>query len=127
MLQDTQVYSRLFYESKLKQLIDQEFEDRSPTKEERFAMALKVTKREWENESEEVRAIVKAKKEELQLERSEADLIPTSEDKQVQAINNLGSVVSAFLQHLKQTTGWTGFLVIGGPKPDHGGNLTIAS
>ena len=124
MLQDTHIYSKLFFDSKLKAIVDEELKNKSATKEERFAVALQVTKREWDNESEEVKAMVRAKKEEMQSERSEPDGTPgTKQD----AIDNLSTVAGAFLQHLKETTGWTGFLVVGGPKPNFGGDLAIAS
>ena len=121
MLQDTQVYSKLFYESKLKAIVDLELGDQTPTKGERLAKVVEVAKREWEKESEEVKAMVKARKDEMEMERG-------LDDKPSQAsISDLSQVVGSFLKHVKQTTGWTAFLVAGGPNPDLGGALAIAS
>jgi hypothetical protein len=120
--QDSQVYSKLFYESKLKVVVDRELDGKNPTKGERLARVIDVAKREWENESDEVKEIVRAKKEEMEIERE----LPGDKRSQA-AIDNLSQVVGAFLKHVKQTTGWTAFLVAGGPNPDLDGALSLAS
>src|SRR5271154_4834509 len=85
--QDSQVYSKLYYESKLKAIVDHELEGQNPTKGERFAKVVEVAKREWQSESEEVKQIVRAKKEEMEIEQE-------SGDKRSQAsIDNLSHVV----------------------------------
>jgi molecular chaperone GrpE (heat shock protein) len=117
-LQDTQVYSKLYYKSKLKAIVDEELKDKAPKKQERFAKVMEVTKREWAKESEEVKETVRRKRDEMQQAKDKPS--PA-------AIDNLSHVVHNFLRHLRQTTGWTGFLVIGGPQPDTGGELAIAS
>jgi hypothetical protein len=43
------------------------------------------------------------------------------------AIDDLSYVASAFLSHIKHMTNWTGFMVLGGLKPDIGGNIAITS
>jgi hypothetical protein len=106
-LQETQVYSKMFYESKLKAIIDDELKGKSVTKPERLSKTVEVTKREWENESEDVKDEVRKRREELKREQSSEEALSQA------AIDNLGHVVSTFLQHLKKTTGWTGFFVIG--------------
>src|ERR1700722_6763209 len=131
-LQDTEAYSKLFYESKLKRIVDEEIAGKSLTHNEKLAKIVDVTKREWVKESDDVKAQVKAMKEELQHGRANlanptGDSTVTS-PKQIQAaIDELSYVGGAFLRHLKKTTGWTGFIVAGGPKPDIGGDIAIAS
>jgi hypothetical protein len=120
-LQETHVYSKLYYDSKLKAIIDKELESKPATKQERLSKMTEVTKREWANESEAVKDEVRKRKDEIEKEKGSEEVASQA------AIDSLGHVVGTFLQHLKQTTGWTGFLVMGGPKPDLGGGLAIAS
>src|SRR4051812_35893904 len=97
-LQDTEVYSKLFYESKLKHIVNEETIGKSLNRTEKLAKIVEVTKWEWALESDEVKAEVKAKKEELQNERKpdlSSDLTPSPEQYQA-AINDLSYVTSAF-------------------------------
>jgi hypothetical protein len=126
-LQDTEAYSKLFYESKLKTIVEAEWAGKSLSQTEKLAKILEVTKREWAVESDEVKAKVKAMKTELQKERSPDPTSPPSPQQLQAAIDDLSYVASAFLTHIKQTTNWSGFMVLGGPKPDIGGEIAIAS
>ena len=105
--------------------MEAEIAGRSLSQTEKLAKILEVTKREWAVESDEVKAKVKLTKAELQKERGSAG--EPSPDKFQVAINDLSYVASAFLTHIKQTTNWTGFLVLGGPKLDIGGEMAVAS
>jgi hypothetical protein len=128
-LRDTEVYSKLFYESKLKGLVDGETEGSTFTSAERFHKVMEVMKREWALESDAVKAQVQAMKEELQKERdskANGDSEPTPKQRQA-AIDNLNHVASTFLLHIKRTTGWTGFVVLGGPKLNAGTDVAVAS
>ena len=128
-LQNTEIYSKLYYEDKLKAIVDAEIDGKVLTTNERLAKILEVTKREWEKETEEVKARVFAMKDELRERASKPpsdSSQPSSEDYQ-NAINNLTNVASSFLDHIKKTTGWIGFMVLGGPKPDIGDSIAISS
>jgi hypothetical protein len=111
----------MFYESKLKAIVAEELEGKQATKGEKFKKLMEVTKREWAKENDAVKEQVRERKEAMEREQ-ESDSQAT-----IDAIDDLGHVVGAFLQHIKRTTGWTGFLIIGGPKPDLGGDLVITS
>jgi hypothetical protein len=128
-LQDTEVYSKLFYASKLKGIVDAEIAGMSLTQSEKLAKIVEVTKREWAHESDEVKEQVQVMKEEPR-DRShnlaEGSTTPSPEQYQA-SIDNLSCVADAFLDHIKRTTGWTGFVVLGGPKPDLGGEIVIGS
>jgi hypothetical protein len=127
-LQDAEVYSKLFYETRIKKIVDEEIGDATLTRSERLAKIVEVTKREWAKESDEVKNEVKAKKEEMQAERKQSDPDSAPSAKQCRsAIDNLSHVAAAFLKHIKQTTGWTAFLVVGGPRPDSERELAITS
>jgi hypothetical protein len=106
-LRDMEVYSKLFYETKLKSVVEEEIKDFGLSATERFSKVLKVTKQEWEKETDEVKAEVQAKKLELQKERN--GLQPLTSKQRQAAIDDMNHVVSAFLLHIKRTTGWTGF------------------
>jgi hypothetical protein len=125
-LQDTEVYSKLFYASKLKSIVDVEVAGMSLTQTEKLAKIREVTKREWANESDEVKEQVRAKKEEPHDLKLTEGTTPSPEQYQ-ESIDDLSFVVNAFLDHIQETTGWTGFMVLGGPKPDIGGEIAIAS
>jgi len=128
-LQDTEVYSKLYYQSKIKAIVDKEIDGKVLTTTERLAKIIDVTKREWAKETEEVKARVYTMKEELRTSKPQlpSDSSPASPDHYQTAIDSLGNVTSAFLDHVKQTMGWTGFMVLGGPKPDIGGSIAISS
>src|SRR4051812_44181098 len=68
-LQDTEVYSKLFYESKLKSIVEAEIAGEPLTHGKRLVKVVEVTKREWARESEEIKKEVRAKKEELEKDR----------------------------------------------------------
>jgi hypothetical protein len=124
--QDTEIYSKLFYESKLKRIIDAEVAGLSNS--EKLAKIVEVTRREWEGESDEVRAQVKAMKEDQRHSPQPlGDSATPSPEQRQAAINELGYTASAFLDHVQKTTGWTGFMVLGGPKPDIGDEMAIGS
>lgn len=129
-LQDTEVYSKLFYESKLKDIIEEESADKTLTHAERLAKIVEVTKREWSKESDQVKAQVEATKLKLREEHGENQpsegKVPSAMQYQA-AIDNLSYTATAFLRHIKQTTNWTGFMVFGGPKPDIGDDIAITS
>jgi hypothetical protein len=111
-------------------MVDAEIAGKTLTTTQRLATIVDVTKREWANEAESVKEQVYAKKEELVRERSTQKVLTegtTSPEQYQTAINNLGNVASAFLDHIKQTTGWIGFMVLGGPKPDIGGEMAVGS
>jgi hypothetical protein len=119
-LHEAQVYSKLYYESKLKAIVDEELKGTWLTPQERLPKTVEVTKREWANESDEVQRQVRERRKELRKEQNSDQALSW-------AIDHLGHVVGDFLQQLKKATGWTGFFVTGGPKPDMGGELAIAS
>jgi acetoin utilization deacetylase AcuC-like enzyme len=96
MLQDTQVYSKMFYESKLKRIIEEELRGQSPLRNEQFAKIMKVTKQEWAKESDEVKAMVKEKKEEMQQEQEHLESKDAGAKQS--AIDDLSRVVGAFFQ-----------------------------
>jgi hypothetical protein len=54
-LRNTEIYSKLFYTSKLKSMVDAETAGMSLTQSQRFAKLQEVTKREWALESDEVK------------------------------------------------------------------------
>jgi hypothetical protein len=128
-LRDTEVYSKLYYQDKLKSLVDAEIKGRVLTSAEKFSKRLEVTKWEWERETPDVKAHVQAKKVEMQKERnSKAKGTEPPTPKQCQAaIDELNHVAPAFLLHIKRTTGWTGFMVLGGQKPDAGTEFAVGS
>jgi hypothetical protein len=121
-LQDTEVYSKLFYESKLKAIIDAEITGMSHN----VAKIVGLTKREWANESDDVKAQVQAMKEDLRARSANPPDASSPEQRQA-AIDNLGHLATAFLDHVHQTTNWTGYMVLGGLKPDMGGEIAIGS
>jgi hypothetical protein len=125
-LQDTEAYSKLYYASKLKSIVDAEVSGTSLIQNKKFAKIREVTKREWANESDEVKEQVRAKKEEPRNLKSTEGTTPSPEQYQ-ESIDDLSFVGNAFLDHIRETTGWTGFMVLGGPKPDIGGEIAIAS
>jgi hypothetical protein len=123
-LKDTEVYSKLFYESKLKDIVGSETAGMSLS--EKFVRIGDVTRQEWANESDEVKEQVRAMKGESRNRRHQNSATPSLEQYQA-SINDLSYVVNTFLDHIRQTTGWTGFVVLGGPKPDIGGEIAIGS
>jgi hypothetical protein len=125
--QDTEVYLKLFYATKLKKIVDSETAGTSLKQTERMAKIREVAKREYDKESDEVKEQVRAKKEEPRNHKlTEDSMTPSSEQYQA-AIDDLSYVVDTFLSYIRQTTGWTGFVVAGGPKPDIGGEIAIGS
>jgi hypothetical protein len=107
-------------------MVDAETAGMLLTQPQRFAKLQEVTKREWALESDEVIEQVRAMKEEQRDLSPEPSKDPSPEQYQ-RAIDNLSYVANAFLDHLQKTTGWTGFMVLGGPKPDIGGDIAIGS
>jgi hypothetical protein len=128
LLRDTEVYSKVFYESKLKGIISAEIAGLTLTQAELLAKTLEVTKREWENEPESVKEQVRAMKKKYKQDAlSPADDSTRTPEQYQNAINSLSQVGNSFLEHIKQTTGWTGFMVLGGPNPATGGKISIGS
>jgi hypothetical protein len=125
LLQDTEIYSQLYYEKKLKAIVAEETKGLSPR--ERFVKSREVTRREWDNESDEVKAEVQARKEELSKERMDADDMESTPQQRQAAIHDLGHTVDCFLAHIKKKTGWTGFIVLGGPNPEMGEQIAVTS
>jgi hypothetical protein len=125
-LQDTEVYSKLFYESKLKEKIAAEIAEQDLSPRDVLAKTREVTKWEWMNESESVKEQVREMKKEYKRDAPAEGSTPTPEQYQ-SAINSLSQVGNTFLEHIKQTTGWTGFMVLGGPNPGIGGEISIGS
>jgi hypothetical protein len=128
-LRDTEVYSKLFYETKLKSIVEEEMKGHALPNHGRFSKVLEVTKREWEKESDEVKAEVQARKADLQKERESKmnnPEPPTSKQRQA-AIDDMSHIASTFLLHIKRTTGWTGFVVLGGRKPNAGSDFAVGS
>jgi hypothetical protein len=66
------------------------------------------------------------------MKEEQRDLTPEpseepSPERYQRAIDDLSYIANAFLDHLRKETGWTGFMVLGGPKPDIGGDIAIGS
>jgi len=120
-LQDTHAYSKLFYQSKLKAIVEAETSGASNA--ERLAKIAEITKREWANESEEVKAQVRAMKDDISARKPD---MSSPEQRQV-AIDDLSHLTTTFLDHVRKTTNWTGYIVLGGPDPGKGDDIAIGS
>ena len=120
-LQDTQVYSKLFYQSKLKPIVEAETSGASNA--ERLAKIVDITKREWANESDEVKAQVRAMKDDI----SARSVDVSSPEQRQAAIKDLSRLATAFFDHVHKTTSWTGYIVLGGPEPGMGDEIAIGS
>jgi hypothetical protein len=100
-LQDTEAYSKLYYASKLKSIVDAEVSRMSliPGENKKFAKIREVTKREWANESDEVKEQVRAKKEEPRNLKLTEGTTPSPEQYQ-ESIDDLSFVGNTFLDHI---------------------------
>ncbi|KAF8233701.1 hypothetical protein L208DRAFT_1377182 [Tricholoma matsutake] len=104
--QKAQVYSKLMYQDKIKAKVDAMIsESGTMSQHEKFNLRMKITKEMWENEDEEVKAMLNEG-----------------------AIQQLPNIIGPFFHALSEATGWAFTLLLGGPDPhDAKGDINIAS
>ncbi|KAF8069151.1 hypothetical protein FPV67DRAFT_1669174 [Lyophyllum atratum] len=128
--QKAEIYSKICYEDKIKAVVKEEAE-RLNIKGRGDILKLRgeITRRMCDEEQdEEIKARVEAEmqavitRRELALESRER-----SNDQIQEAIDDCSAVLNRFLTALSEKTGWAFSVLMGGPDPSRGGDITVAS
>ncbi|KIM87976.1 hypothetical protein PILCRDRAFT_3685 [Piloderma croceum F 1598] len=136
-----QAYSWLYYEEKVKDIVDQKYQEHVDTvskgkQKSRFAFSATVTREMFDKETPEVKAEVESYQHkekmahEIKLEDIGENGKPIDQELQEKINRQMQYAIDRLLQTLKQVlmliqqqTGWSVFIVAGGPMPKLSGGM----
>ncbi|KAH9831678.1 uncharacterized protein C8Q71DRAFT_861684 [Rhodofomes roseus] len=128
--QELEVYMKLYYKDKIQPGVEAEIKENNVPSSKTIGVIRRHTQLAYDDETEEVKAEVRAKLSELkgaaaaaaakQSSAANAGLSPAEYQRTINALPRIGQEVT---RTLCLNSGWSAFLVIGGPCPEEGGAL----
>ncbi|TFY56549.1 hypothetical protein EVJ58_g7573 [Rhodofomes roseus] len=125
--QELEVYMKLYYKDRVQSGVEAEIKEHNIPNSKTIGVVRRHTQLAYDNETEEVKAEVKAKLAELkgaaavkQSTNPSSTLSPAEYQRTINALPRLGQELT---RTLCLNSGWSAFLLIGGPCPEEGGAL----